>query len=357
VKILLVGGGAEYSTHDTQEGYRTALLAAGHNVGLYALDWRIKVSAEYLAFAWRKTGKRSDPPSYEEVLYHAGSGILERVINQKAQNAPVDWVVIVSGTFLHPYWVQLLRAADIRTAILFTESPYQDEEQAQLAPLVDVCFTHERSSVPVLRQANPNTFYLPHAYDPAKHFPSDARGKARRHDVVFVGTGFWERTIALQAVDWEWPTGINLGLYGAWPMLTAHSKLRRYVRGGIIDNGKTADLYRRAKIGLNLYRTSVHAERDTDHITCGESLNPRALELAACGVFTISDYRPEVAEVFGDCVPVFHEPGELQDLIRYYLDHDDERQALAARLPACVAGQTYGSRGVELITTLEEHYG
>ena len=115
-------------------------------------------------------------------------------------------------------------------------------------------------------------------------------------------------------------------------------------------------LYRRARIGLNLYRTLEGFDRKADqHITRAESLNPRALELAACGAFTLSEWRPEVAEVFGDAVPTFRTPGELGELCRYYLDpaHEEERRALAARLPGLVAGQTYAARARALLEVLE----
>jgi spore maturation protein CgeB len=70
-------------------------------------------------------------------------------------------------------------------------------------------------------------------------------------------------------------------------------------------------------------------------------------------VFTISDYRAEVAEIFGDAVPTFTTPAELQDLVLYYLEHDDERQEKAARLPGLIAGHTFGHRAATLTSVLE----
>jgi spore maturation protein CgeB len=148
--------------------------------------------------------------------------------------------------------------------------------------------------------------------------------------------------------------GIDMALFCYWQDAKMSSRLRPHIRGGIVENEGAAELYRRAKIGLNLYRTLVAFDRKHEqHVTNAESLNPRAVELAACGTFSISDWRPEVAEVFGDAVPTFKTPAELGDLCRYYLAHDDRRQELAARLPGCVAGHTYSNRTKQLLGILE----
>ena len=133
----------------------------------------------------------------------------------------------------------------------------------------------------------------------------------------------------------------------------SRNPLRIYVRGGIVDNCLAAALYRRADIGLNLYRSGKGWGKDAPPVERAESLNPRAVELAACGVFTLSDYRAEVAEIFGDAVPTFRTPAELEYLVRYYLTCKDERQEKAARLPGLIAGHTFGARVATLTGVLE----
>jgi spore maturation protein CgeB len=218
---------------------------------------------------------------------------------------------------------------------------------------VDVAFTNERSCVPFLQNYNRWTYYLPHGYDPARHSPSLPAGEAdvHAHDVVFVGTGFAERVALLEAVDWS---GIDLGLYGAWSLVAEDSPLRPYIQSGIVPNVEAARLYRAAKIGLNLYRRSYGYDLNAPQINTGESLNPRALELAANGVFTISDGRPEQAEVFGDVVPTFETAAELEWLVRHYLTHDADRTAKARQLPALVADRTFDNVARQLLTVLED---
>src|SRR4030095_6053999 len=127
----------------------------------------------------------------------------------------------------------MVRGARLRTAVLFTESPYEDEAQCRVAALVDVVWTNERTSAQPLGAG-----YLRHAYDPARHPPTAGLDyDVPAHDVVFVGTGFEERIEQLAAVDWR---GIDLGLYGEWSLLGSRSKLRQFVRAGPISTETTA---------------------------------------------------------------------------------------------------------------------
>ena len=89
-------------------------------------------------------------------------------------------------------------------------------------------------------------------------------------------------------------------------------------------------------------------------IDTAESVNPRAVELAACGVFTISDRRAEATETFGALVPTFAEPATLGPLIRRWLADDEGRRATASQLPACVARSTFRHRAELVAAVLDE---
>lgn len=340
MKILAVHPGSLWATHDVYTGLSAGLKAGGHEVIDYALDGRISASRVWLHYLWRKQARAGGPlagtrPSEADAIYHAGQEVVTRALRYD-----VDRVVVVCGAYFHPDCAELLRRAGVPTAVVFTESPYDDPEQARLAPRFDVCFTNERTSVDRLRQANPNTHYLPAAYDPAAHGPH-LNGSAPAHDVVFVGSGFDSRTALLSAVDWS---GIDLGLYGAWDDLAPNHPLRRHVKGGVVDNARAGALYRKAKIALNLYRATGGVP--------AESLNPRAYELAADGVFTLSHPRAELLEKFDAAVPVITDAARLEALVRLYLPDWFARESAAARLAPAVAEDTYAHRAAQLVAHL-----
>ena len=243
-----------------------------------------------------------------------------------------------------------MKRAGLRVVVLFTESPYEVREP-EVAKLIDGCWTNERSSLKTFRAVQPMSGYLPQGWHPERHLAGPQPGDEHvlAHDVVFVGSGFQDRIDWLSSIDW---TGIDFGLYGMWNSLGAKHPLRQFVRGDITDNRTTAALYRRAKVGLNLYRTSMGWGKGAQQITHAESLNPRAYELAACGAFHLSTYRAELADVFGGLVPTFTTAAEASDLIRHWLAQPDVRADIARQLPACVAGMSWESRGQHVVTDL-----
>jgi spore maturation protein CgeB len=351
MRLLLIEPGASSSTSDVSAGLRYGLERHGVDLVRYRLDQRIDRSHRWLHHNWRRTKKKNPDivkPTAADVFYQAGIGALEMGLRHR-----VDAVLVVSAMFLHPDVVILMKRAGLRVVVLFTESPYDHEHELKIARLVDGCWTNERTVVQAFRAVNPNSGYLAHGWHPERHFagvhPGDAELPA--HDVVFVGTAFPARVRWFAAMDWS---GIDLGLYGNWDSLGSRHHLRQYVRGGTTANDITAGLYRRAKVGINLYRASrgwgdgpaVHAE----------SLNPRAYELARCGAFSLSTHRQESLEIFGALVPTIDLdcPDESTNVIRTWLaDRAGVRTELADQLPACVAESSWVERSAQVIGDLQ----
>jgi spore maturation protein CgeB len=349
LKVLLVHPGASTSTADVADGLQYGLAHHGVTVIRYRLDHRISRSHHWLHYNYRKTKKTNaaiERPSTGDVFYQAGIGALEMALRQQ-----VDAVVVVSAMFLHPDVIVLMKRAGLRVVVLFTESPYDTEKELPIASLVDGCWTTERSSVPDFLAVNAHAGYVPHGWHPERHHPGLQAGDetVAAHDVVFVGTAFDERIAWLSAIDW---TGIDFGLYGNWERLGSRHPLRKFVRGAQVNNAYSAALYRRSKIGLNLYRTSKGWHKHAPQITHADSLNPRAYELARCGVFHLSTARAEVREVFGDLVPIVSTPLEASVVLRSWLADDAGRAQVQQQLPACVAESSWVARAATVIGDL-----
>lgn len=349
LRVLVVHPGASWSTHDVFEGLTFGLKQHGVHVIPYRLDTRIEASQKALFGLWR-VKKRHDPaiakPNQADVLYHASVGALEMALREQ-----VDVVLIVSAMLFHPDVLLMMKRVErLRVAVLFTESPYDHEQEMKIAGMVDGCWTNERTMVSDFRTVNPCAGYLPHAWHPEKHYVSNKTlGDLPSHDVVFVGSGFPERITWFNAIDW---TGIDLGLYGGWKGFGLKPAVEACVKDGPVSNETAAALYRRAKVGLNLYRTSKGFARNAPAIARAESLSPRAYELAACGAFHLSDRRAEVREVFGDLVPTFSTPTEAAALIRLWLTDPDGRARVAAQLPAAVAESSWVARAKTVLADL-----
>lgn len=239
-----------------------------------------------------------------------------------------DTVLIVSPQYFPMSVIQVLRKVGIKTAAYFTEAPYEDTLNAPTqASFFDYVFVNDRNSVGLFKTFCPNTYYLPHSFDPALHYP-DLDGETDGK-VIFTATGYPSRRQFLQQVDWE---GIDLELRGLWWM-PARSKLKKYVRGEVQENEDVAEMYRHATAGISMHRQQRYVD-ERIYIDSGEaySVGPRTYELAACGLFQVSDHRDELADIFGEgVVPVYDTPREMGDLIRKALADEPWRQELRGR--------------------------
>lgn len=352
MRVLCIGGGAGWSTKDVERGAIHGLRSAGVEVAEYALDTRIVSSKRFLDLQWHRAKRVNadvEKPTVADALLHAAQDALTKALLHQP-----EWVLLVSAMFVPRPFLAILQRAGLPVAVLMTESPYDTDDARELkwAEHADLVWTNERTSVSDFRQLQPRSFYLRHAWLPGVHdVEHEAFSDVPSHDVVFVGSCFQERVELLEAIDW---TGIDVALYGNWKRLSRRSVLRQFVREGVVDNAKAAALYRKAKVGLNLYRESRGWGKDAPRVFTGESLSPRAYELAATGCFHVSHSRPEVSETFGDLVPTFKTASECEALIRYWLHDDKGRAEIGAQLPATVAMHTWEMRGRQMARELAE---
>lgn len=349
-RLMVIHPGATWSTHDVFEGLCYGLKSHGVEVIDFRLDFRIEHTRKDLFARWRKlrqTNPDATKPNQADIFYKASAEAIERALRFQP-----DAVIVVSAMFFHPDVLVMMKRAGLRVFVLLTESPYDHAKELAVAKIVDGVWTNERTVVDDFGAVTKAT-YLPHGWHPEnhRHGPQPGDEAVEAHDVVFVGSGFSERITFFNAIDWS---GINLGLYGSWKGLGLKAELKDAVRGDTIDNDKAAALYRRCKVGLNLYRVfkGWSGGRDVGRVT-GESLSPRAYELARCGVFHLSAYRAEVAEVFGELVPTFRTPEQASSLIRRWLSDDEGRARIAAQLPARVAESSWVERSARVLGDLQ----
>lgn len=356
LKILMMHPGASWSTHDVFEGLRFGLSYHGAATAQYKLDVRIARMSEWLMFNWEKSKlPETEKPNARDIQFKAASDIIQRAVYTEP-----DWIFIVSGMYVDIKIVEVLKRCGFKLAILLTESPYDDDAQVEFIEPFDAVFTNERASVERLRTRNPNTHYLAHAWHPAAHVRQHplvlANSGIPESDVLFIGTGFEERCQLLSAIPWGQPASGNaeLSLYGHWTDLDDYATLKSAIRGETIDNPVAARMYQRARVNLNLHRTSKGISSDgTAHIVHAESLNPRCYELAACGAFFLTDPRAELTDVFGpDLIPTFDSPDTLAEQLRIWRDAPAAREAVVKAAFDAVQPHNWVARAKQVLSVL-----
>lgn len=348
MKILFVWAAAEFSIMDVARGYRDAFVRAGHDVA----DFRLYERYKFIEASLNNTGARAQlntGHAFEmEVSKIASEGVIVEAMKRKP-----DLVFIVSALGFHPNglwllktWNEQLQAGGdpgFKIAVLFTESPYEDKPQANFASLCPAMtvFCNDKTSA-IARGWN----YLRHAHDPRVHRPVEPDVE-QACDVLMIGTGWPERQQLFEAIDW---TGINLRLAGIWPGLRGDdcvSPLKDVYREGCIDNEHTPPIYCAAKVNVNIHRAGLTAY----------SVGPRVIELAACGAYQVTDYRPELDDLFetaggGLGIDTFSTPQELEAVIRAALADPGMRHARAAFQRSRVARDTFDQRLTEIFRVL-----
>jgi glycosyltransferase involved in cell wall biosynthesis len=325
--------------HDLYVGWVEALRKLGQHVIGYNLDDRL---AFYGAALKQVAEDRFAPFLSPEQSYELAINGLYSTLYQ----ARPDILLVVSGFFLPPRMLDRVRRSGTRIVVLHTESPYEDERQLAVAPYADVNLINDPTNIDAFARVAP-TAYQPHAYRPDVHRPGEPVADLEC-DLAFVGTGYPSRVAFLEAMDLD---GLDVLLAGNWPTVGEDSPLfpmLAHEPDDCLDNEQTADVYRSARIGLNLYRR----EAQQPGLVEGWSLGPREVEMAACGLFFLRDPRGEGDQVLG-MLPTISSPQEASELVRYWLDRPDERAALARKAREAIADRTFDHHAAALLRVLE----
>lgn len=158
-----------------------------------------------------------------------------------------------------------------------------------------------------LQKHNIKSEWIPQFTNIDKFYPDyDA---SRKSEILFVGNYYFDRKSAVYAKK----NNLPITIYGnRWPKGWATAKY--------VDNRVLRKYYSSAKIVLSDQLKSM-----TDF---GVIVN-RIYDATACNTLVISEYVPEIENVYGDCVPMWKSEKELVSLIKYYLAHEEERKQKA----------------------------
>lgn len=350
MRILVVHPGPDFSVHDLYTGWTEALRGLGVEVAGYNANDRLAFySRAYLA-----TGEKDQ--NGNPVLRQAMSSDADIVraamqgLTHACYTMWPDVVVFISAFYVPPAILELIRSRRHKIVLIHTESPYQDTEQLARAPFADLNLLNDPVNIESYRDLGVPAEYMPHAYRPQVHHPRPAgisRDPQLACDLAFVGTGYESRISFFEAMDL---TGLDVILGGNWQDLPATSPLLKHLQhdqSECVSNEETASLYRNARAGINLYRR----EGEDEHAGEGWALGPREVEMAATGLFFLRDPRGEGDEVL-PMLPAFASPADASAQLRWWLEHDRQREKAAAAAREAVAERTFANNARRLLNLL-----
>jgi spore maturation protein CgeB len=343
LRFLVFRPGPGFSVQDVAAGWGEALRSAGQHVVEYNTDDRL-VFFSHALMPTEEAGKfRRALRSMDQIVEQTVDGIYGCVMKTRPHV-----LIVVSGFFTPPQMLEVIRAAGVKVVVIHTESPYEDERQLAIAAHADLNIINDPTNLERFQAVAPTEFF-PHAYRPTVHHPGDPVPELAC-DLAFVGTGFPSRVEFLERMDL---VGLDVVLAGNWSLLDGNPLAQHVIHAGLedcLDNDKTADLYRSARVGLNLYRREAHERDRAEGWACG----PREIEMAAVGLPFVRDPRPESDELFGDILPSFTCPEEASEQIRWLLAHDGIREVAAEKARSAIAERTFDNHAARLLRLLEK---
>jgi hypothetical protein len=337
MRALVVNPGPNFSVADVARGWARGLADLGVQVRTFELDKLL----DYFAYAY--TDRNGDI-----VKAHTETEAIQLAAGQ-IKAACYDWwpdlVIVVSGFFMYPQLVDIMRDRHRHVVLLCTESPYEDEAQLQKAGWYDGVVLNDPTNLDAFAEVcDGPALYAPHAYDPAVHY----RAPAKRHaDVSWIGTCYPSRAAFLEQVDWS---GLDVSFGGNFK--DAPESLLRFVGHEpeeCVDNDVTAEVYRGSLASFNIYRAETNGQLSDS--ADGYSMGPREVEMARCGLWFARQSRPESDEVF-PMLPTFSDPQELGDQLRWAIANPEARMMAVERAFAAVEDRTFPNNARALLQAL-----
>lgn len=256
------------------------------------------------------------------------NSLMAESITARALDRAVDLVFLTAQSPMTPDVAQELKRLKIPTAFWFVEDWQLFTYWQQWAPLYDYFFTIQKDAFPaaLARIGVNKTMYLPMAADPQVHRPVNLTPEEIAEfgsDVSHIGAGYYNRQAVFSGLS-----DLDFKLWGnGWEDTTSIRKVLQR-EGERISVEESVKVFSASKININLHSSQFHRGVNPD----GDFINPRTFEIAACGGFQLTDQRSLLPELFetGREITTFRHESELRDLIEHYLQHPEERRAIAA---------------------------
>ena len=297
------------------------------------------------------------------------SGIADRLAYRLFDKKPFSWrafnrdlvgatvackpnlVLVTKGSFVSPDALQEIKRRTAATLVNYaTDDPFNSKTAGRhvvdAIRHYDVYICTKRAIMEDVRRAGcPRVLFVPFGYEPAIHRPAQPLSMQEelryRSDVAFIGGADNDRRIFFEALVDAIPD-VDLHLYGGY--WNRHPRLRKYHRGFASERDYRL-IIGSTKIAPCLVRRS---NRD-GHVM-------RTFEVPACGGFMLHERTPELLEFYdeGKEVACFTSVEELVSKVRYYLTHEEERQAIArAGYLRCVPAYSYANRTKKILSYLQ----
>ena len=200
-----------------------------------------------------------------------------------------------------------------KISVLYETFPYKLREIQN----ADIVFTGSMKQNRYYKTLGINSFFLPQFTRTDKFYP--AFNEKYKTNIVFIGNQ-WHGLDTRPLINMIKNTDLKVDIYGNGYDDVLTDDYAKLWKAKYVLPEELKYYYSSADIVLNDTRPDM---------TENGFISNRIFDVSACKGFIISDYIPEIAEIYGDAVPMYKNEDELKALIEYYLAHPEERRQKA----------------------------
>ena len=179
-----------------------------------------------------------------------------------------------------------------------------------------VAVSSQRMIDEIVKPTGVKTVLVPQFTNPERFKPAP-KEQDKAFKVLFIGSNNY--SFGRKSVDYAVLADADLAVFGKkWK-----DKLdMKYLKGEFIDNNELYKYYTNADIVLNDHREDMRYYG---------SVSNRIYDVTASGGFVLTDYLPEIEQIYGDSVATYKDYYDFKDKLEYYLAHPEERELMAQK--------------------------
>ncbi|MDP2939662.1 MAG: glycosyltransferase [Candidatus Omnitrophota bacterium] len=357
MKILLVAPFSKDTVLGVIGNYcKNALINLGFNPQVF--DFReSKCFRNTLGGFFKKTIKKVYKFSRQQISFvnSLEKKTMNRALLEEVRQFKPDIMLVLMGDNISATTLEEIKRQGIITANWFTDTVIDPRGERmsfvqQIAPHYDYFFIYDSEEVlKNIKIDAPCVRSIPLACDPSIHKSLNLTQKERGYyasEVCFIGSlvsSLDARRIEILRHLREF----DLGIWGNWK--EKDPLLYRFYKKKHVYLQEATKIYNSSDIALD-----IHIFFGTDKKAF--DINPRVFEATACGAFVLtneSSYLANLYEIDKEIV-CYSDVQELKQKIKYYLNHPQDRKAIAKQgQKRAHAEHTYEKRLGKILSIIE----
>ena len=311
---------------------------------LIQVDTEMQMSAmEYISISVRRNFLKKEPKNNSRNYQKKIIDQSEKVIAEYRKYRP-DIVMVVKGEQVLPQHVHMMQKHS-KTILLCSDTSLHFPNMMRTVSEYDCVVTYDADDAQRLAPFSKNPILVQYGnYDESKFYIKPDMQKDI--DVSFVGVMYPYRMEILERLSRDFRE-LNMVFYGCYAGKGNPVKYLKWYANRKTSPFKNMeagyetvnDMYNRSKIVLNILNEQSQ-----------NGWENRTAEILGSGAFALIRGNPAVEKELNGKAAAFYGYDDLADKIRYYLKHEEERQAIArnGHHKIC-AGHTYRHRVKEML--------